>query len=486
MRVYVNRGEKMKGVRIFFTILCFILFAGGLYAEKSQPNFQQSIQQKALPEVIEGRQTDICKYSLKNGIPVYYIKNTENEIDDVSIVVKGGRPYLKSEQAGLEKALFTMMCRGSKKYNYYKRLFMFYEKSASLFMNTMQDASVLSVECVNYYMDEMLPLLTDSFMNPVYPKKVYDNMITEFAQQIQSSQTEPRFLLETTIDEVAYKDHPYQASFNATKESLPNITIDAMKKWHKSILDSRRIFIVAVCSMDAEELVDKLNSTIGTIRALDTELPEIEINEINVSGKPIVIANSSSAGSGYAVRLIKTPSVNDKEYLASRLASIIYSDILYNLVRTKYGACYTPGNSLYHSKAGYGIEYLSMMSNFTDFTKYVKEARDIMALGKYIEKLNEDGSYVFSSVAEVLPGAKNSLINSIFSYSTNTNGRTYQYISDLVFYDDITASDAMIDKIHEVTVDEVLQVFKKYWVEQEGRWIAIVGPEYENVISFDE
>ena len=127
-----------------------------------------------------------------------------------------------------------------------------------------------------------------------------------------------------------------------------------------------------------------------------------------------------------------------------------------------------------------------MMSNFTDFTKYVKEARDIMALGKYIEKLNEDGSYVFSSVAEVLPGAKNSLINSIFSYSTNTNGRTYQYISDLVFYDDITASDAMIDKIHEVTVDEVLQVFKKYWVEQEGRWIAIVGPEYENVISFDE
>ena len=68
-----------------------------------------------------GRNRQIESFTLSNGIPVYYIENNDNKVDVVSIVVKGGRGYLKPEQSGLEKTLFKMMSCDSSKYGFQKR-----------------------------------------------------------------------------------------------------------------------------------------------------------------------------------------------------------------------------------------------------------------------------------------------------------------------------------------------------------------------------
>lgn len=59
----------MKKVRFLFAALCCVLFSSNAFAAPSSETVKE--------------------YSLKNGIPVYYIGNTDNSIDDISIVVKG-------------------------------------------------------------------------------------------------------------------------------------------------------------------------------------------------------------------------------------------------------------------------------------------------------------------------------------------------------------------------------------------------------------
>ena len=429
---------------------------------------------------------NVKEYSLRNGIPVYYIENTDNSIDQVSIIVKGGRTYLKPEQSGLENALFCMMSRGSASYNFLKRQQICYEKSASILFNSIDNASILSLQCVNYYLKDLLPLLTDGFMKPVYPKQVYDAMMSEFNQKLQAKYNDPWSLLQQTIRDTVYAGHPYESETGATAASLGNITVKAMKDWHKTVLDSRRICIIAVCSMEPEELLKQLDSTLGTIKALDTPLPEVQINPVEISGEPVVVTHPAATGTGYAGYAFQSPSDKDEDYFAATIAASIYSTVMYNIIRSKNGACYSTGASTGSSAASYGSEYYYMISNLKDFSKYAKEARSLMASGKYIEKLNDDGSYELSSIDSVLQGTKNSLINSIYGVTTKTGGRVALYCSALVDYNDLNAYTLMIDKIHAVTADDVLRAFKKYWVNQPGRWFAVVGPEAGADISFAE
>lgn len=429
---------------------------------------------------------NVKEYSLKNGIPVYYIENTDNSIDQVSIIVKGGRTYLKPEESGLEQALFCMMCRGSASYSFLKRQQICYEKSATIDYYNIDKASVLSLQCVNYYLKELLPLLTDGFMKPVYPKQVYDAMMTEFSQNLQSKYNDPWSLLHQTIRDTVYKGHPYEADIDVTAASLGNITVKAMKEWHKTVLDSRRICIIAVCSLNPEELLKQLDSTLGTIKALDTHLPEVQIDPVKISGEPVVLTHPAASGSGYAGYVFQAPSIKDDDYYAAKIAASIYSTVMYNIVRSKNGACYSTGANTASSEASYGSEYYYMISNLKDFAKYAKEARALMAAGKYIEKLNDNGSYELSSITSVIPGTKNALINSIYGATTKTGGRTALYCSALVDYNDLNAYTSMIDKIHAVTADDVVRAFKKYWVEQPGRWFAVVGPESVEAISFSD
>ena len=449
----------MKKVKIIFAALCCVLFAGKAFATTTS--------------------NDVKEYSLKNGIPVYYIENNENSIDDVSIVVKGGRTWLKPEQSGLEKALFLMMSKGSGKYNYYKRLQISYEKTAGIFCSNMNNASAISLQCANYYLKELLPVLTDGFMNPTYPKQVYEMMMKDFSQDIQSTYNDPWSLMKRTVSDNLYKGHPYETSTSPTPDSLKNITIAEMKKLHKTVLDSRRICVIAITKMDPEELVEQLNSTLGTIKALNTPLPDVKVNDVVISGNPVILTNQAAAGTGYAAYAFQSPANTHEDYFAANLAASIYSTTMYNIVRSKYGVCYSTGSYTNGSAAAYGLEYFYMVSNLNDFQKAAEEARNIMASGKYVSKLNADGSYEFTPISEVLPGTKNSLINSIYSSATNTGGRAAMICTALIDYNDLNAYTSMIDKIHAVTTDDILRVFKKYWVDQPGRWFAVVGPESE-------
>lgn len=451
----------MKKVRFLFAALCCVLFSSNAFAAPSSETVKE--------------------YSLKNGIPVYYIENTDNSIDDISIVVKGGRTFLKPEQSGLEKALFTMMCRGSSRYNYYKRQQICYEKSASIDHTEMDNASVLSLQAPNYYINDLLPVLTDGFMKPVYPKQVYEMMMTEFSQGIQSTYNDPWSLLRKTVSDYVYKGHPYETTTGATPDSLENITIAEMKKLHKSVLDSRRICVIAICRMDPEELVKQLNKSLGSIKALKTELPEVEVNDIEISGDTVVLTNPAATGSGYAAFAFQGPSMKNDDYLASSIAASIYSTTMYNIVRSKYGACYSTGSYVAESEASYGLEYFYMVSNLNEFKKAAEEARNIMASGKYVAKLNDDGSCEFSTIDSVLEGSKNSLINSIYGSATSTGGRAGLLCSALVDYNNLDAYNLMIDKIHAVNADDVVRVFNKYWIEKPMRLFAVVGPESEGI-----
>ena len=68
-------------------------------------------------EIIKTDFGTIEKYELKNGIPVFYKKNTANRINNVTICMNGGLRHLTKETSGLEYAVLDCMAKSSHLYD---------------------------------------------------------------------------------------------------------------------------------------------------------------------------------------------------------------------------------------------------------------------------------------------------------------------------------------------------------------------------------
>ena len=76
---------------------------------------------------------------------------------------------------------------------------------------------------------------------------------------------------------LVYQNHPFSTSSAVLPESIDNITIPAMKKLHSQILDSRRISVVAVGSVDLQKLLVQLETTLGKIKPQNYPLKNLHI-----------------------------------------------------------------------------------------------------------------------------------------------------------------------------------------------------------------
>lgn len=430
---------------------------------------------------------NVTQLKLKNGIPVYVLTDKSKKIDAVSVCVKGGLSHLTRETSGLEGALFHMMSQSSEGYSFEARQKLNFETGASISHYTDPEYTTLSLSVLDSNLYKTLPVMIDGLLNPKFDENLFANNMTSYRQDIQNTLNDPMSLIMYTARNAVYQGHPYQTSPGITPDSIENISIDAMKKLHSSIMQPEDIFVVAVGNVNAKKLVTELNKTLGKLESKkgDEKKAAAEPADLTISGQPQVLTSRNVAGNGYALRIFPSPSVTSDDFVPARIASSIYSEIMFNVVRERRGICYTPLSSVNSTKAAFGFEVLVNLTDYANFAKAVAEARDIMTQGKVIKSLDAKGNYVFDSLADSLDSYRNKFINSNFSSLASSFGKASQLTSDLVYFGDLSHTAKEMDKLKALTADDVLRTFKTYWVDKGSRWFAIVGPGDENKLKFN-
>ncbi len=422
-------------------------------------------------------------YALSNGIPVYVSSMPQNNVDAVFIVVKGGSLLLPPEKSGLESALFSMMKQETAEYSREEIQQLEYKTRSSAVSYSIYCGSVFGVSCLDHYLNDMLPVMLDGFLNPSFSEKEYQLLMKGYSQSIQAMQNTPESLLAYEMNRAVYKGHPLETSSSVTPASIGNITVENMKELHGKILDAKRISVVAVGKMNAKKLLKTLESSLGKIPPKEEVFVEPEIPQLKIEGKPFVMTHKSSAGTGHAYKVFASAPVDSPDYVPSRIAEDMFSQILFNVVRAKYAACYTPQSVISSKPAPYGFTALSRLSEFTHFPEYVKEAEDIMAQGKLVSSY-KDGVYEYDSIEDRIEGFRNSYINQKYQNVQTASGIASKYASSLLQFGDIHASDALAVQAAQVSADDVLRVFRKYWLDGNSRYFVITGPDERSRLPF--
>ncbi|MGN0728438.1 M16 family metallopeptidase [Treponema sp.] len=441
-------------------------------------------QEKNSSSISAMRNIEVKK--LKNGIPVF-INQTSDRIISAAILCPGGVEKLTPETSGLETALFSFMSETSKKFSYEKRTKLAYSTNSSIGYFSKLSGSALYLSAMDKHFEKMLPVFLDGFLNPEFKKNEYENTISNLNQKIQSMLNNPTSLLSYTILEQTYKGHPYEATTFATPRSIKNITVENLKQHHANLIKSGNFSIVVSGKVDSDYLIKTLNSSLGKLEFSGAEQTRADIPPLSIrENPPVILRHPSAEGTAYITRIFASPPNSSRDFIPCILAGNIYTDILFNVVREHYGICYSPQSYVIGSKAPYGSEYLFKVSDFAGFEKALQEARTYMAEGRIVEKISGSGDYEFSTISQNLDSYKNSYINQTYQSQQTSAGLVSILSYNLLQFGDIDYDLKQLEQLRETTAQEILNVFRKYWIEAPSSWFAVTGLESELYFSSQE
>lgn len=422
------------------------------------------------------------KFSLSNGIPVYVKADSSSRMCAYYLVIKGGVHHLTAETSGLEQAAFDLMKMGSLNYSYSDRKSFAYETQGSFTSYCIEDGSVLGFVCIDKHLKPSLEILSDTFIYPSFNEREYKLLMQSYREAIAGEMNEPASLLNYYTDQVIYAGHPFAAKTYVTQDSLENLTLPAIKNHYKTLLDSRRISIVVCGSVKSDKVLSLSEKYFSSLKTLSSALPSDSVPEISVSGLPMVFVHQSISSGGHATRVFKSPEVTSPDYPVSRIVCDIYSDILFNIVREKYGVCYTPSSGVASGKAPYGEDYFYRVSNFDEIKDSLKEAEQFMKNGLIPSGKNKDGTWKTDRLEDRLEGYKNSYVNKKFATQASVSGVASRIAAGLLQFGDIAAVDRLTVMVKSCTAEDVLRVYKQWWLSDNYRWFAVTNPDSEDEV----
>ena len=474
-----------------FAVLAVPLAAGAQAI--SLTSEQTVIDKAALNAYAKENLSDFTVSSLDNGIPVVIKKNASNRILTLKTVLVGQSSLTPVDKAGLEAIMLAMLTRGSQHFTYAQFQEALFEDSASITPSTTSfDMSSFDLFTIDTYFDKLFDVYADAFLHPVWNADEFPKVIGDFKLAKQQSLMDPYGRAVNDVNVRFFTGHPYAASWDGTMASLGNITLDDVKSYYNANILSGRMFIVAVGNFDAAKLLQKLNSTFGTLPKKPFTRPAVAPFAGTV--KPDLISEDfpQSEGLAYMRADFALPSPDSPDFPQAQVAFALLDDLLFEVVRTENGACYSVWSGIHPFSASYGDLTVYKTAVPGAVKQYVNDSIAVLLGGKCLagqvsasaegksgigtEVSPKDQKAVFVPISEALPFYKAQFLATFYSGQETNASVASQIASSVIYHGDYRDYLFVMDRVNAVDAAGVVQVAQKYLRDNPMLWIALGDP----------
>ena len=457
-------------------IVCFLLGAALLASCTSSGPVKagEDFNSQKLSAFAKENLKSFSTFTLSNGLPVIVKKNSANRVQHISLVIRGGVAAASADKAGIEALALKTMARGSNKYSYEDIQALLDETSSGLGSASSFDSSSYSLTTLDKYFSQIFPVWVDTIVEPAFKEADFDQELSNARMALEAKEQDPwqRTSLET--DKILFEGHPYAVAPNGTKESLAAAKLDDVKAWYASRVCANELFIVAVGDFDAAALRQELEAGMGKLPASGEALPA-SIGPVKKEGPGTLakIEFPQSRGMGYLRGDFPAPAPSDPDYMALSIGMKTFSDLLFNIVRDKYGAVYTPNATIRGFKANYGSIILFKTKIPGKAKAYIDEAAGLLATGKAVAIDPQSSKDGFSPLSDVLKATKAQYINTLYASQATNAAIASSIASSVISTGDYRDYLLDVDRINAVTADQVEAVVDKYLFKGTISWVAL-------------
>lgn len=413
-------------------------------------------------------------FTLSNGLPVIVKKNGANRVQHLSLVIRGGAAAASASTAGIEALALKVMARGSASYSYDDIQSLMDETSSGIGSSSSFDYSTYSLNTLDKYFARLLPVWIDTILNPSFKQADFDQELSQAKLALQTKEQDPWAKTGLAMNELLFAGHPYAASPDGTKESLEAASADEARSWYKARVNAGELFVVAVGDFDAKALRDRLEAGLGTLPPAGQALPSAPpALRREGPGSLARVEFPPSAGMGYLRGDFAAPAPSEADYMPLSLGLKALSDLLFDVVRDKHGAVYSPGAYLRAFNANYGSITLFKSKDPGAAKAFVDEAVALLASGKAVAIDPEKSADGYQGLSEVLEASKAQFVNQLFESQATNSAIAGRIAGSVASTGDYRSYLLDVDRIRAVTVEQVRSAIEKYLLRGTVTWVAL-------------
>lgn len=407
----------------------------------------------------------IQKTKLKNGLDVWFVKQTELPIVSMNLVVKSGSTNDPAGKSGLASVTASLMDTGTKTRSAVEIANETQSIGANLNTGSGWDSSTVSIQTLTKNVDKALEIFADVALNPTFPQDEFVKYQRRTLTGLLQRKDNPNAIANVAYDKVLYgADHPYGISIN--EASVKSMTREDAERFYETYFRPNNATLIVVGNVEMKSLVGKLEAAFAGWKAGDIpaanvgSAPERKGTAIYLVDKPGAAQSVISIGQVGVSR--DNPDYFALQVMNSILGGQFSARVNMNLREDKG---YTYG-------ARTGFSYRKGAGPFTAGAD-VQTAVTKESVQEFLKELNGIRGSVPVTESE-LEYNKQSLIRR-FPAGFETTNQIAGQLSNVVIYGlpDSYFND-FIGKIKAVSLEDVNRVANKY-LSPDKMAIVIVG-----------
>lgn len=196
-------------------------------------------------------------YTLKNGLQVYLMQQTEVPMINMSLVIKAGAVD-DGKQFGLANLTGESLQFGSGKLSKTQIEDQLAFMGAELSSTTSTEMTRLTLSFLNKDQAELLPLFADIALKPTFEQSEFDKFKKRFLAQLEQRKESPRNIIGDAFARLYFGDHPYGNPLSGNDKSVANIKLSDVKTFYKKYYTPQNSALIIVGDFNNKQWMQDL------------------------------------------------------------------------------------------------------------------------------------------------------------------------------------------------------------------------------------
>ncbi len=220
---------------------------------------------KTPPEPLDPAPFDLAKpfeTTLANGLKVVIIENDRVPLVNFRLAFKNGAVNDPADMPALSEAAAKMLNEGTKTRTSRQIAEEVDRIGGALSTSVSADNTIIAASAVTMYASEILGLMADIVLNPLFPEKELNIFRENAREELKLHRSQADFLVSERAAKILFGDHPYSVVSN-TNAMLDNLSAEKLAEFHRAVFIPNNAVFIAVGDVKSEALVAELNSLFG-------------------------------------------------------------------------------------------------------------------------------------------------------------------------------------------------------------------------------
>jgi zinc protease len=229
------------------------------------------------------------RYTLSNGLEVYFIKKTELPIVRLKLLINSGSRFDPLNKRGLSNLLSMCIDEGAGDYDSLQLSDEFEFLGVHFSVHSDSDNTILSLQVLDEKLDPALKLFSSIILSPHLKEDDFLREKRKVLTHLKQLEDDPEYLADTTFDFLVLGEkNPYSFPTIGTEKKLQLIAVENIREFYNNYISPNNSALIVVGNIEERELINKLGNNLGNWKPNEVTINKVDQTESSASKVYIV------------------------------------------------------------------------------------------------------------------------------------------------------------------------------------------------------